>query len=210
MNWRHRQNLRRDLGWIMIFGIVRRMGHRGCLMPSSRGGWWLYIGIGIHRKRLWFCGEGYAGISLMRKEKGFESSLFSSVQFEPELKSRVLQEILSPEFGGKLPKKLLPRLVFKFQRWKGNAWKHELCYKESMWSVFWSGVWNHLLKPRRIWGFWGQSGQNFRCSRLELGLWNHPTPRQLSVDTQCTGAGELMDRHRHMLSSGMMGRLMLP
>jgi hypothetical protein len=86
----------------------------------------------------------------MRKEKGFESSLFSSVQFEPELKSRVLQEILSPEFGGKLPKKLLPRLVFKFQRWKGNAWKHELCYKESMWSAFWSGVWNHLLKPRSI------------------------------------------------------------
>ena len=66
------------------------------------------------------------------------------------VKGRVLKEILSPEFGEDLPKSLIPRLVFKYRRWKGSAWKHELCYKESMWSAFWSGVWNHILKPSSI------------------------------------------------------------
>lgn len=84
------------------------------------------------------------------EDLGFESGLFPSVQLLPELKTRVLQEIISPEFGGELPKKLLPRMVYKYRRWKGSAWKHKLCYKESMWSAFWSGVWNHLLKPSSI------------------------------------------------------------
>ena len=81
------------------------------------------------------------------EDLGFESDVFPTVQYLPELKSRVLQEILSPEFGEELPKKLFPRLVYKYRRWKGNTWKHELCYKESMWSAFWRGVWSHLLKP---------------------------------------------------------------
>ena len=66
------------------------------------------------------------------------------------LKERVLNEILFPEFSEKEPKGLLPRVSFKYRRWKANGWKHELCYKESMWSAFWSGVWNHLLKPASI------------------------------------------------------------
>ena len=44
------------------------------------------------------------------------------------VKGRVLKEILSPEFGEDLPKSLIPRLVFKYRRWKGSAWKHELCF----------------------------------------------------------------------------------
>ena len=66
------------------------------------------------------------------------------------LKERVLSEILSPEFTGKTPSALIPRVVFKYRRWRANEWKHSLCFKESMWSAFWSGVWNHLLKPRSI------------------------------------------------------------
>ena len=81
---------------------------------------------------------------------GFEDAVFHQVQFNPLLKERVLKDILSPEFGEELPKNLVSRLIFKLRRWKGNAWKHELCYKESMWSAFWSGVWNHLLKPSSI------------------------------------------------------------
>lgn len=81
---------------------------------------------------------------------GFEAAVFHQVQFNPFLKDRVLKEILEPEYGEELPKKLVARLVFKFRRWKGSAWKHELCYKESMWSAFWCGVWNHLLKPSSI------------------------------------------------------------
>ena len=84
------------------------------------------------------------------EDLGFDASIFHQVQYSPSVKERVLKEILSPEFGEALPKRLLPRLLYKFRRWKGNAWKHELCYKESMWSAFWSGVWNHLMKPSSI------------------------------------------------------------
>ena len=84
------------------------------------------------------------------EELGFDSKIFHGVQFNPALKDRVLQDILHPQYSVNEPSNLLPRLVYKFKRWKGNAWKHELCYKESMWSAFWSGVWNHLLKPKSI------------------------------------------------------------
>ena len=81
---------------------------------------------------------------------GFEVHLFTRVQFGPFLKERVLKEILDPEFPEELPKGFITRTIFKYRRWKGNAWKHELCYKDSMTSAFWSGVWNHLIKPSSI------------------------------------------------------------
>lgn len=84
------------------------------------------------------------------EDLGFDTAVFHQVQFNPFMKDKVLKEILEPEFGEELPKKLIPRMVFKYRRWKGSAWKHELCYKESMWSAFWSGIWNHILKPSSI------------------------------------------------------------
>ena len=84
------------------------------------------------------------------EDLGFKAAAFHQLQFGPFVKERVLKEILEPEFGKDLPKSLVPRMMFKYRRWKGNAWKHELCYKESMWSAFWSGVWNHILKPSSI------------------------------------------------------------
>ncbi len=84
------------------------------------------------------------------EELGFEASMFNGVQFNPALKDRVLEDILNPKFPRDEPKNLLKRLVFKYRRWKGNAWKHELCYRESLMSGFWSGVKNHLLKPASI------------------------------------------------------------
>ena len=84
------------------------------------------------------------------EELGFGASIFHGVQFIPELKYRVLEDIMSPAFGAEEPKYLIPRLIYKFHRWKGNAWKQDLCYTESRWSTFWSGVWNHLLKPKTI------------------------------------------------------------
>ena len=81
---------------------------------------------------------------------GFDVKYFHDVQFDPELKDRVLNEILSPEYPIEAPRCLFSRMLFKYRRWKGNEWKHKLCYKESMWSAFWSGVWNHLLKPSSI------------------------------------------------------------
>ena len=84
------------------------------------------------------------------EELGFDAEIFSYVQFEPSLKNRVLNDVFAPDFGDSLPPKMFPRLLFKYRRWKANGWKHKLCYEESMWSAFWSGVWGHLLKPSSI------------------------------------------------------------
>ena len=84
------------------------------------------------------------------EDLGFEASIFPFVNFRPDLKDRVLNDILYPKFSAREPSCLIPRLVYKYRRWQGNAWKQELCYSESRWSAFWSGIWGHLLKPASI------------------------------------------------------------
>ena len=84
------------------------------------------------------------------EDLGFDAIYFQIGQYDAVLKERVLNEIFEPEFSGTMHKGLIRRAVFKYRRWKANEWKHELCYKESMWSAFWSGVWNHLLRPKTI------------------------------------------------------------
>lgn len=81
---------------------------------------------------------------------GFSPQLFPSVQFNPGLKDKVLAEVLMPDQVHNGNKGLIIRLVSTFRRWKDSAWKHELCYKESMWSAFWYGILGHLLKPSSI------------------------------------------------------------
>ena len=84
------------------------------------------------------------------EELGFKASIFKSVQFKPELKDKMLADIMNPKYTAAEPACFIPRLVYKYKRWKGNEWKHEICYNESMWSTFWSGAWAHILKPRSI------------------------------------------------------------
>lgn len=84
------------------------------------------------------------------EDLGFSPLLFPSVQFNPSLKDKVLAEILMPDQVHNGNKVLILRMVSTFRRWKDSAWKHQLCYKESMWSSFWYGVWGHLLKPASI------------------------------------------------------------
>ena len=84
------------------------------------------------------------------EDLGFPIHIFPAVQFVPELKEHVLNDILYPKYSASEPSGLIPRLVYKYQRWQGNAWKQELCYSESRWTAFWSGVWGHLLKPKSI------------------------------------------------------------
>lgn len=81
---------------------------------------------------------------------GFDVNVFPKVQFDPMMKERVLNDILSPEFNEAEKGGFLSRAFFKYRRWKANAWKHKLCFKESMWSAFWSGVWGHMMKPASI------------------------------------------------------------
>jgi hypothetical protein len=88
--------------------------------------------------------------SICIEDLGFNANYFPAVQNDPLLKHRVLNEILNPEFGFELPDNIFKRVVFKINRWYGSFWKHELCYNESRWSAFLSGVWNHMLKPSSI------------------------------------------------------------
>ena len=84
------------------------------------------------------------------EDLGFDVKLFPQVQFQPQLKKRVLNDILTPEFSEKESGGFFFRAVFKYRRWKANEWKHELCFNDSLWSAFWSGVWGHLMKPGMI------------------------------------------------------------
>lgn len=81
---------------------------------------------------------------------GFPVGIFPVVQFVPELKKRVQEDILNPEYTAAEPKGFIPRVIYKYQRWQGNAWKQEMCYGESRWSAFWSGIWAKILKPASI------------------------------------------------------------
>lgn len=81
---------------------------------------------------------------------GFPSEILPIVQFKPILKDRILEDTLNPKYGVKEPCGLIKRLAYKYRRWKGNSWKHELCYNESLYSAFWSGMKSHLLKPKSI------------------------------------------------------------
>lgn len=84
------------------------------------------------------------------EDLGFNATLFSYVQYNPGLKQRVLDDVFDIVYGSEFPKRLLPRMMFRLQHWRANGWKHKLCYEESMWSSFWSGIWAHLLKPSSI------------------------------------------------------------
>ena len=84
------------------------------------------------------------------EDMGFDVKLFPQVQFQPQLKKRVLNDILTPEFSEKESGGFISRAVFKYRRWKANEWKHELCFNDSLWSAFWTGVWGHLMKPGMI------------------------------------------------------------
>lgn len=81
---------------------------------------------------------------------GFSASIFPLVQFLPGLKERMLNDILDPKFPTDEPKGLFVRMAYKLRRWQGNAWKQKMCYGESRWSAFCSGIWAKILKPASI------------------------------------------------------------
>lgn len=81
------------------------------------------------------------------EDLGFRAELFPSVQCLPSLKERVLNDILEPAFTAVEPKAFLPRMIYKYKRWQGNAWKQRLCYKENRWEMFLTGIWAKILKP---------------------------------------------------------------
>lgn len=84
------------------------------------------------------------------EDLGFESSIFHGIQFNPQLKDKVLEDILNPEYATEEPAWLISRLVYKYRRWKGNGWKQGLCFNESRWDTFWTGLWAKIMKPASI------------------------------------------------------------
>lgn len=90
--------------------------------------------------------------AILTNDLGFKINSYvgANQNLDIKLKQRVLNEILSPEFSEKESGGFASRAIFKFRRWRTNAWKHRLCFSESMWSAFWSGVVGHLIKPGMI------------------------------------------------------------
>jgi hypothetical protein len=84
------------------------------------------------------------------EDLGFDASIFKGVQFNTALKERILKDIFEPAFVMEEPQHLIPRLIYKIKRWNGNAWKRRICYKESDWSMFWDGLWSHIIKPSSL------------------------------------------------------------
>ena len=66
------------------------------------------------------------------------------------LKERVLNDILEPEFGTAEHKNFFKRQMFRYKRWTGNAWKQDMCYNESRWEYFWTGLLAKLMKPSSL------------------------------------------------------------
>ena len=81
---------------------------------------------------------------------GFDANIFPPMQVDFFLKDRILNDMIFPEFSKESPSGGMRRLWFKFRRWKANGWKHKLCYQESMFSSFMSGVWARVIKPAMI------------------------------------------------------------
>lgn len=99
----------------------------------------------FHMKELMSCIN-----AICVEDLGFPIGIFPEVRFVPELKERVLKDILDPEYTAASLRGFLPRLIYKYKRWQGNAWKQKMCYGESRWSAFWSGIWAKILKPASI------------------------------------------------------------
>ena len=72
------------------------------------------------------------------------------LQVFPSLKDKMVKDILEPEFVAEEPKHFFPRLLYKYQRWQGNAWKQNLCFGESRFAMFWQSLWAHLIKPSTL------------------------------------------------------------
>ncbi len=70
---------------------------------------------------------------------GFDAGIYKRVRFNPLLNDRILSDILYPEFEAASPKYIVPRLIYKYHRWQGNAWKQELCFSESRLENFFQG-----------------------------------------------------------------------
>ena len=82
---------------------------------------------------------------------GFSESSFPQIEREAALERRIMEDILSPEFGEEKPKgNTLQVICFKIRRFFANRWKRELVYREGIWSQLWHGSIVHIRRFRTI------------------------------------------------------------
>ena len=79
---------------------------------------------------------------------GFGADIFPPFKADPELKARMLRDLIYPEFSEKEPKAVLRRFAFRFRRWRKNAWKNRMVYPESSFVSFFYLLWSHIRKPK--------------------------------------------------------------
>lgn len=78
------------------------------------------------------------------EDLGFDAGIFNGIQFNPDMKEKVITDILNPKYDVEVG------IMNMLKRWRGNRWKHRFCYKENELTAFWFGIWSHLLKPKTI------------------------------------------------------------
>lgn len=81
---------------------------------------------------------------------GFPIDAFPDFERDVALETRVLNDILSPEFNEKVPCGLLKGLMFKYERWKANSWKHKITFPESLTETLLTQIFAHLSKPKSL------------------------------------------------------------
>ena len=82
---------------------------------------------------------------------GFAEDAFPAIERRKELETRILADILHPEFPAEKPSKGLWKiLTFKLQRWWHNRWKHPLVYREWLLPMFLTLLWSHLRRYKTI------------------------------------------------------------
>lgn len=77
---------------------------------------------------------------------GFTADIFHSVRYNSAMKDKILMDILAPRFTSDEPVGFVSRMLYKYRRWQGNAWKKNLCYSESRAYMFFSGIRMHIMK----------------------------------------------------------------
>lgn len=84
------------------------------------------------------------------EDLGFEASNYPYIQFDSRKKELMLEDTLFPRYTSDEPRFLLPRLLYRIQRWRGNEWKQRMCYTDSRAAAFCRSIWAHLIKPATL------------------------------------------------------------
>lgn len=82
---------------------------------------------------------------------GFSEESFPTIERRENIEQRILMDIFHPEFDKKKPEKgMFPILLFKFNRWWNNRWKHKMIYNDDLLMTFVTLTWSHLKRYKSI------------------------------------------------------------